>query len=59
MLTTVVYAGKGLKARNTSLEGDTFEFIKGYGIIMNMGDAIKRPMTAELKTELQKLALAN
>ena len=47
------------KARNTSLEGDTFEFITGYDTIMSMGAAIKKPMTPELKAELQKLAVAN
>jgi hypothetical protein len=58
-LVTVVFSGKSLKARNTSLEGDTFEFITGYDTIMHMGEAIKNPMTAELKAELQKLAIAN
>eukprot|EP00966_Prymnesium_polylepis_P007330 168488-Prymnesium_polylepis.1 len=29
-LTVVVHTGKSLKARNTALEGDTFEYITGY-----------------------------
>ena len=58
-LTTVVYSGKPLKARNTSMEGDTFEFIEAYDTIIRMGDAIKNPMTTELKDQLQKLAVAN
>ena len=58
-LITVVHAGKPLKARNTSIEGDTFEFITAYDTISRMGDAIKSPMTPELRAELQKLAEAN
>ena len=58
-LTVVVFSGKSLKARNTKLEGDTFEFITGYDTVLHMGEAIKNPMTAELKAELQKLAVAN
>ena len=58
-LTTVVYTGKALKARNTAMEGDTFEFITGYDTIMNMGAAIKQPITPELRTAIEKLAVAN
>eukprot|EP00966_Prymnesium_polylepis_P326712 7382616-Prymnesium_polylepis.1 len=58
-LTVVVHTGKGLKARNTSLEGDTFEFITGYDTVMRMGSAIKDPITPELSTQIQKLAMAN
>ena len=39
-LTTVVMVGKGLKARNTALEGDTFEFITGFDTISHMGEAM-------------------
>jgi hypothetical protein len=42
-LTAVVMLGKGLKARNTALEGDTFEFITGYDTILHMGEAMKNP----------------
>ena len=58
-LTVVVSAGKSLKARNTKLEGDTFEFITGYDTVMHMGEAIKNPTTPELIADVQKLAVAN
>ena len=56
-LTVVVFTGKSLKSRNAKLEGDTFEYITGYDTVMHMGEAIKNPMTAQLKAELQKLAM--
>eukprot|EP00966_Prymnesium_polylepis_P277442 6410478-Prymnesium_polylepis.1 len=58
-LTVVVHTDKSLKARNTALEGDTFEFITGYDTVTHMGEAIKAPITAELTAALQKLAVAN
>ena len=58
-LTTVVMVGKGLKARNTALEGDTFEFVTGYDTMLHMGEAIKNPVTPELVEAIKKLAIAN
>ena len=58
-LLVVVTTGKGLKARNLKLEGDNFEFITGYDTIQHIGDAIKDPITVELKAAVQKLAIAN
>ena len=58
-LTVVVGVGKSLKARNTKLEGDTFEFITGYDTITHMGDAIKDPVQGLLpwSTRLANKAL--
>ena len=58
-LTTVVMVGKGLKARNTAMEGDTFEFVTGYDTMLHMGEAIKNPVTPELVEAIKKLAIAN
>ena len=58
-LTAVVMVGKGLKARNTALEGDTFEFITGFDTILHMGEAMKNPVTPELVEAIKKLATAN
>ena len=58
-LTVVVYYGKSLKARNTKLEGDTFEFITGYDTVMHMGAVLKSPLEVDLKKKLQTLAVAN
>jgi hypothetical protein len=58
-LTAVVMVGKGLKARNTSLEGDTFEYITGFNTITHMGEAIKNPVTVEFTEAIKKLAIAN
>ena len=55
-LTTVVAVACPLKARNTALEGDTFEYILGYDMIVRMGEALRNPLTAELRASLQKLA---
>ena len=52
-------AGKGLKARNTKLEGDHFEIITGYDTIAHMGEALKSPISPELKTAIEKLATEN
>ena len=52
-------AGKGLKARNTKLEEDSFGFITGYDTIMHMGQAMKHPITPELTAQLQQLADAH
>ena len=51
--------GKGLKARNTSLEGDTFEYITGFNTITHMGEAIKNPVTVEFTEAIKQLAIAN
>jgi len=53
-LTAVVMVGKGLKARNTALEGDTFEFITGFDTILHMGEAMKNPVTPELVEAIKK-----
>ena len=45
-LTTVVMVGKGLKARNTALEGDTFEFVTGYDTMLHMGEGNQEPRHA-------------
>ena len=55
-LAVLVHAGKGLKARTTKLEGDSFEFIVGYDTIMHMGLAIKQPISVELRKTLKQLA---
>ena len=55
-LTVLVHAGKGLKARNTKLEGDSFEILTGYDTVMHMGEAIKNPISTELRAALAKLA---
>ena len=55
-LMVVGHIGKGLKARNTSLEGDTFEILHCYDIIQHMGEALKSPMTPELKADVVSLA---
>ena len=55
-LIVVVSVGKGLKARNTKLEGDTFEFLHCYDTIVNMGEGLKHPMTPELTAAITKLA---
>ena len=52
-------AWQGLKARNTKLEGDTFEFVTGYDTILQMGAAIKDPITPELVVVLKQLAISN
>ena len=58
-LTVVVVKGKSLKAGGTALEGDTFEFITGYATVMQMGEDLKGGITADLRTELQKIATPN
>ena len=55
-LIVVGHVGKGLKARNTKLEGDTFEFLHCYEVIAHMGEALKKPITPELEAEIVALA---
>ena len=55
-LLVAVHIGKGLKARTTKLEGDSFEIITGYDTILHMGEAMKDPITPELSKELDNLA---
>ena len=55
-LLVVGHVGKGLKARNTKLEGDTFEFLHCYEVIAHMGEALKKPITPELEAEIVALA---
>ena len=58
-LTVVVHVGKGLKARNTKMEGDTFEFLTSYDTVMHMGESLKKPITPELSAAIDKLAKEN
>ena len=55
-LLVAVHVGKSFKARNTKLEGDSFEFITAYDTLVHMGETVKNPITAELTAELKNVA---
>jgi hypothetical protein len=59
-LIVVGHCGAALKVRNTSMEGDEFEFITAYSTITHLSDAV-RPTAVEdmLMPALQELAIAN
>ena len=58
-LTAVVSVAVPLKARVTSLEGDEFTYVTGYDTVVHMGEALRNPMTPELRDALKQLAISN
>ena len=56
--TVAVHVGTPLKAGDSTLEGDTFEFITGYDTVVGMATALRNPMTSELRAALEKIAIS-